>query len=554
MKTQYVYDHYYDYAELTAVLQSFAESYPSLFRLSSIGTTPEGRNIWLAEVTDTSAGGFDDKPGFALDGNVHAGEVTGSMACMYFLDVLLSGSDDEAIRDLLKKYTVYCVPRISPDGSEFYLKTPYSVRSSNRLFPYDEEQDGIQPEDLDGDGVIRRMRIKNPNGLFKVSPDDPRVMIKRRPDEVTGEFYDVFSEGVLKGTITELQPAPERYGEDFNRNFPGWWGVGGRGGAYGLSAPETYAFAGFLHDHPNICTCLNFHTAGGMYLYPPAFEGKAKADRGDMLRYEEIGHICKEETGYRFVNLSDDFLGEMAPVGGSIDDFCHYVLGIVSFTCECWDLQERCGYPHEFPRKKPMTDEEMAGYEAARLKWLDEHTDGSGWSDWKAFDHPQLGKVEIGGLDMKHVTQNPPAEFIEQELEKHTKFMLREMKMLPKLEISDLKAEDLGDYWRVSAKICNTGYFPTNMTAEGIKIGCVKPVRVTVSEPDLDGKDHVDLGQLNGFSLAGSYGWGMGGTTSNHKPQSAAVSFKIKAEPGTEVTVTAVSDRAGRASGTIILA
>ena len=50
MKTQYVYDHYYDYAELTAVLQSFAESYPSLFRLSSIGTTPEGRNIWLAEV------------------------------------------------------------------------------------------------------------------------------------------------------------------------------------------------------------------------------------------------------------------------------------------------------------------------------------------------------------------------------------------------------------------------------------------------------------------------------------------------------------------------
>lgn len=552
MKTRYNYDHYYKYDEITEVLSAWAKEAEGFFRMQSIGVTPKGRNIWMAELTDTSAGDFADKPGFALDGNVHAGEVTGSMACMYFIDVLLTNRDDPQIAELLKKYTVYCVPRIAVDGSEFYLTTPYTVRSSDRLFPFAEEQEGIQPEDLDGDGVIRRMRVKNPNGSFRISPDDPRRMIRRQPDETDGDFYDVFSEGILKGEPVEAMPAPERYQEDFNRNFPGWWGVGGRGGAYGLSAPETRAFASFLHEHRNICTCLNFHTHGGMYLYPPAFETRREASKEDMDRYKAIGKICTKETGYPFVNLRDEYIVSR-PVGGSIDDFCHFVLGIVSFTCECWDIEARCGCPNEFPSKTEPDEERMIAMDAARLKWIDEENGGEGWKDWTVFEHPQLGTVEIGGIDNKHVIQNPPAKFLEQEIEKHTRFMLREMKLLPRLEVRSLKSKKLGGCYEVTAEVGNAGWLPTNVTAEAVKIGSLKPVRAELCGAEVIGETVIDIGQLAGYSHSGTLGSGRGGTTLNHAPQSRTLKYVVKAEAGTAVTLQVTSERAGCITKTLIL-
>ncbi len=545
MKTKQKYDRYYRYDEITALLKQYEKEYPGYFRLSSIGQTPEKREIWLAEVTDLSAGDFAAKPGFAIDGNVHAGEVTGSMVCMYFLDVLLSGKDDPAIAALLKKYTVYCVPRISPDGSEFYLTTPYSVRSSSRMFPYDEEQPGIIPEDLDGDGVIRRMRVKRPNGLFRISPEDPRLMTMRRPDETEGDFYDVFPEGRVVGDACEPVPAPDKYGEDFNRNFPGGWGIGGRGGAYGLSAPETKAFAEFLSAHKNICSCLNFHTAMGCYLYPPAMKSQKQAAPEDMARYKELGKLCTEITGYPFVNLHDDFLGS-TPVGGSIDDFGHYVLGILSFTCECWDLQARCGFPLEFPRKMPVPDEKQEAYYRAVLKWIDENNAGEGWRDWQKFDHPVLGEVEIGGIDSKFIVQNPPLRYLEQELEKHAKFMLREMAALPLLAVSSLQTIDHGSCTEIVLTVTNTGYFPTDVTAEAVPVGRVRDITVKLEgAATADGKNEVRIGQLSGHALSGSYGRGQGGTTVGRRPGKKTVRFFAVGERGSEVTVTVSSQRAG---------
>ena len=56
MKTTFTYDHYADYAELTARLVYFSEHYPGFARLRSLGKTPEGRDLWAMEVTDLAAG------------------------------------------------------------------------------------------------------------------------------------------------------------------------------------------------------------------------------------------------------------------------------------------------------------------------------------------------------------------------------------------------------------------------------------------------------------------------------------------------------------------
>lgn len=56
--------------------------------------------------------------------------------------------------------------------------TPRIIRSSTRPYPFDEEPvEGLDVEDVDGDGRILSMRIADPNGNWKCHPDEPRLMI-----------------------------------------------------------------------------------------------------------------------------------------------------------------------------------------------------------------------------------------------------------------------------------------------------------------------------------------------------------------------------------------
>ena len=56
--------------------------------------------------------------------------------------------------------------------------------------------------------------------------------------------------------------------------------------------------------------------------------------------------------------------------------------------------------------------------------YLDTNFPGRYIKEWEPFDHPQLGPVEIGGLDSKWCLQNPPPELLEAECEKNTAFAL----------------------------------------------------------------------------------------------------------------------------------
>ena len=94
MKHTYVYDHYYKYDEITEILKRYAEQYPSYTELDSIGQTPEGRQQWILKVTNKQTGGFEEKPALYVEGNIHAGEVTGSMTVMYLLDTILSNAEE----------------------------------------------------------------------------------------------------------------------------------------------------------------------------------------------------------------------------------------------------------------------------------------------------------------------------------------------------------------------------------------------------------------------------------------------------------------------------
>ena len=159
------FDQYYRYDEMTQLLRNFAQAFPELATLESIGQSYEGRDIWALTITQTATGPDREKPGFYVDGNIHGSEVTASVTALYFAWKLLSGYGEEvAITHLLDSNAVYIIPAISPDGVEHVLSGSGRVRSGTRLYPYEEERDGLHPQDIDGDGQILSMRIEDPGG------------------------------------------------------------------------------------------------------------------------------------------------------------------------------------------------------------------------------------------------------------------------------------------------------------------------------------------------------------------------------------------------------
>ncbi|MEI2607746.1 MAG: M14 family zinc carboxypeptidase [Candidatus Promineifilaceae bacterium] len=116
------FDRYYRYAELTEILQGWAEQYPQLCRLEKIGASYEGRDIWLMVVTNLATGPDTEKPAMWVDGNIHATEVSASTASLYLLHKLLTqfGQDDK-VTYALDSRVFYVVPRLNPDGAEWAL-------------------------------------------------------------------------------------------------------------------------------------------------------------------------------------------------------------------------------------------------------------------------------------------------------------------------------------------------------------------------------------------------------------------------------------------------
>lgn len=562
MEHSYVYDHYYLYHEIADIVRDYARKHPRYTKLDVIGQTKEGREILLLEITDTQTGDFADKPAYYVEGNIHAGEVTGSMAVMYLMDTIFSNLDDLEIQGILKRYTLYLLPRVSPDGSEHYLTTPESVRSVSRFYPYEREMPGLQPRDLDGDGAIRLMRVKSPYGAWKKSALDDRLMTRRLPDDIDGEFYNVYPEGeIVEYDGTSIHEAPQKYSYDFNRNYPiGWepeWSQHGAGETP-LCNPETQANASFLLSHKNVCAVVDMHTSGGMILYTPGYKKRKDCDPADIELYKAIGRMAAEESGFPLLNVYEEFMPQSAPVTyGGFDDFCHFIVGVPAFTIECWDLDVRAGVERHFPPKEDGTEQEREADEYKVLQWLDANLKPEeGFKPWTKIAHPQLGEVEVGGVYSKFVEQNPPIPFLEQEIAKHVRFMLREIKALPWVQFDRVKTQKLAqDLYRVEAVVGNTGFMSTYVFKEGLKNPELKPLCVELSGFDemIEGKACAEIGHLEGYSSIRTLEWGIPARSVETGAFCKKVSWIVRGKEGTALHLTCSGARIGKVETEIVL-
>jgi murein tripeptide amidase MpaA len=526
------FDRYYRYQELSTILRSYAQEYPNLVRVDSIGKSHEGRDIWLVTA---SSGEPADKPAFWCDGNIHASEVSASTAVLYLLNKLCTGyGKDELVTRALDSRAFYLVPRLNPDGAEWALEDPPRiVRSSTRPYPYDEDDFyGIERQDVDKDGRMLSMRVKDPNGPWKISSEEPRLMQLRAPGDSGGEYYRLLPEGLIHHYDgMTLRSRTIKEGLDINRNFPSAWRLENEqfgAGPFPTSEPEIRAAVQAIVQRPNICGAVTFHTFAGVHLRPPSRYPDDDMAPEDLWAFKEIGDKGTELTGYPAISNFHEFKYHPKEViTGVFDDWMYEHRGVFAWTTEIWSPQRQAGitgYKYiDWFRTHPFEDD------LKLLKWSDEKLDGKGHVDWYKFNHPQLGEIELGGWDSLYAFRNPPPQFLEAEVAPFSDWVVWQALASPKLELREVRVEDAGSgAKRIRFAVQNTGWLPTNVTkiaeksklcrgvvAEIVPSGAM-PEGAGSSEPDwlYSGKLRQQAGQLVGWShlSVSGFGWQTNGT------------------------------------------
>ncbi len=467
------FDRFYHTDELNDALRELAAAHPDLIEVRKIGTSVEGRDILIAVLTDTRAGADTDKPAFWCDGNIHGNEVQGGEASLYLLWWVTENRDLPRVAELLRERTFYVAPSINPDGRAHWFDAPNTMNSSRGgKRPVDNDRDGLfdedGPDDIDGDGEVLQMRIRDPNGGWREDPEEPRLLVRVKPGE-TGTWRLLGTEGIDNdgdGRINEDGPG----GYDPNRDWPADWAgpaVQHGAGPYPVSLPETRAVVDFVVAHPNIAGFQSFHNTGGMILRGPGSKDAGKYAYADDRVMAALARRGESQLPfYRSIVIAKD----LYTVHGGEVNFAYETLGIFAFSNELWS------------RKQYLQGAEGTTGDARRdrLQFDDDLELGRRYVDWKPLEHPQLGPIEVGGWTRRS-GRVPPSFMIREMCHRNMAFVLYHASEMPLVRAGEATSGDAGGGLRVvEATFENEGMIPTRtQRAVDKKIGAPDRAEIT---------------------------------------------------------------------------
>ena len=124
---------YHTYSEMVSEIQAAAAAYPEIVELSSIGESYNGRDLWVAKVSD-EVGTDEDEPEVLFDALHHAREHLTLEQNLAILRWLTEGyGTDDRITDLVDSREIWIIFAVNPDGAQYDLTgSPYRAWRKNR--------------------------------------------------------------------------------------------------------------------------------------------------------------------------------------------------------------------------------------------------------------------------------------------------------------------------------------------------------------------------------------------------------------------------------------
>jgi len=427
--------------------------------------------------------------------------------------------------NLLHGAAVYVLPDLNPDHSA-WRDDPSTPRADwgGTIAPYDADRDGRIGEDggddLNGDGFITMMRVRDPDPRFAlrtdwiIDPDEPRLM--RRADAAKGEVgtHALLIESLDNdgdGRFAEDGIAGEAGGGiDLNLNFPALWPeFTDRAGQIPLSEPESLAFVEWMLERHNIMAVVVYGPHDNLVAMPVV--GRHDSTGRVPIGIEEGDRAVHERVSERYREISRRTTSPAPDDAGSLGRWTYAHLGLPTFATRLWsgyaapsaaadaDAESAAdpngdeaapaaeapappappGPDAERPRGRggaaaagsagarrgaPATGRSGGGASGDDATWLkaSDARNGAGFVEWTAFDHPQLGEVEIGGF-VPGFRWNPPDDELEAIIEQQVTFVSSLLEELPRIAFEPRGAERLAPgLWRVGARVRNDAAMPTS--------------------------------------------------------------------------------------------
>jgi hypothetical protein len=485
-KVEAHWDRYHDHAAASKLLQELAKAHPDRARLASLGNSYGGREMWVLTVTNFQKAGDGDKPAMWIDGGIHANELQASEVVLYTAWYLLEMYDRVPfVKQLVDNRTFYLMPMMSPDSRDAHIHEPNTTHSPRRgQRPVGDDREGAvrddPRDDLDHDGSLTEMRVRDPNGRYKPDPEYPEMMIPAKPDE-KGSYTLLGRERFDRPGEEKIYRARRDY-YDPNRDWGWHWEpdyIQSGAYRYPFSVLENRMVADFIMAHRNIAAAQSYHNAGGMILHGPSVKGDTY-EPADQAIYDVIGHRGEKMLpGYKYMNVAND----LYECYGAEIDWLYKMQGVFALTNELFT-------PFNFYRRT-SGDGEGFGHGDQQHEFNRDLLLGDGLVPWHEVEHPLYGRIEVGGAKKNWVRQ-PPSFLLEEECHRNMAFSFYHADQIPLVKVQKIDVKPLdGGLAQVTAVISNERMIPTHSAAD---------VANKITPPDLVSLTGPKLRVLAGLS------------------------------------------------------
>ena len=146
------WDYYPTYNQYVDMMYAFADSFPNICKVHSLGTLNSGREILIVNISD-NVGQKENEPSFLYTSSMHGDELTGYVLMLRFIDDILNNyNTNSRITYLVNEIDIWINPLANPDGayaggnSNVWGATRSNANfiDLNRNFP--DPQDGPHPD------------------------------------------------------------------------------------------------------------------------------------------------------------------------------------------------------------------------------------------------------------------------------------------------------------------------------------------------------------------------------------------------------------------------
>ncbi|RPJ55438.1 MAG: hypothetical protein EHM23_26220 [Acidobacteria bacterium] len=424
------FDRYHNPDEVNQILKDLAARYPQLASLQTIGKSAGGTDLCVLQIAALSGPEPATRPAVFVSANIEGTHLIGTEAALQLAGRLLAGSASDAkLKGLLEKRTILIAPLLNPDAARAYFTTPRWERTSNGN-PLDDDldmqidEDG--PDDLNQDGQITSMRVKDPEGEWIIDPGDPRLMRKADPQKGESGVYKVYVEGLDNDRDRSYNEDPPG-GVDIQRNFPHDFETNeAEAGRWPISQKETLALAQFLAAHRNIALVLNYshentllnleqtgraRASGERVKVPQRFANMLGVDPDQEFDIKEVVEMIKSSGALPAgMEITEDRVAQMLGLGpavaidrqdlqvfetvqkeykdalksaqldypekkargvgkGSFLAYCYYQYGVPVFSTDVWTVPE---VKKEAAKNDELTLEKIKGMTKEQFLAIDE--------------------------------------------------------------------------------------------------------------------------------------------------------------------------------------